>query len=48
MVDQLEDPDPMMLNAELQDDDMHQQHQQEDVHSQLAGSVQAQSQNGQR
>ena len=37
MVDQLEDPDPMMLNAEMQEDDM------QDVHSQLAGSVQAQS-----
>jgi hypothetical protein len=33
MVDQLEDPDPMMLNAEMADDDMHQQHHQEEAYS---------------
>ena len=43
MVDQLEDPDPMMLNAELADDIVIRQQNQEDGRSQFAGSAQAPS-----
>jgi protein-tyrosine phosphatase len=41
MVDQLEDPDPMMLNAELADDIVIRQQNQEEVRSQFAASAHA-------